>query len=182
MDQQSFSLLQLVVSIIGSGLGTTGVGLLFNRKFSHDLEVQKAFLARASNVHTRAVNTLAELYRHLLEAQALMQRMTSRGRMAGEISPQGYVPLVSKAMDAARDVFLSGRLFIPPALAKQCDGYFAAVFEGQHEFAFAHLPQLDPAKQAEFWDKGAAVAFEKVPKLLEEIEKAARLVIHGDPS
>ena len=180
MDQQSVSLVQLVISIIGSGLGTTGVGLLFNRKFGRELEIQKAFLTRASNVHAHTVDALAKLYRHLYEAQELLKRMTSNGRMEGEISPQEYAPLVTKAMESASMELLEGRLFIPSALVQQCDAFFEAVFEGRQNFALAHHPMIDPGKQAEFWAKAATVAYAKVPKIVRQIEEAARVVIHGE--
>jgi hypothetical protein len=43
----------VILSIIGSGLGTTAVGFLFKRKFDTELEIQKAFLTRASHPHAR---------------------------------------------------------------------------------------------------------------------------------
>lgn len=179
MDPQN--ILQLALSsIIGSGLGTTIVGLLFNAKVSRELEIQKAFLTRASNVHARTVDTLSKLYDDLFKAERILKRMTAAGRMANEILPEEYAPLLSKTVDSAQEVFSSGRLFIPTPLVQQCESFFETVFEGRQEFAFAHLPAVDPAKQAEFWRKASTVAYEKVPKVLREIERAARLVIHGE--
>jgi hypothetical protein len=150
-------------------------------KANADAEIErvKAFLNRASRVHERQLDTLVKLHRHLYEAQGLLQRMTSAGRMEGEITPREYEPLVTKAMEAAFKELLDGRLLIPETLGKQCDEFFKVVFEGRTDFAFAHHPMIDPGKQAEFWKSAATAAYEKVPKLLQQIEDAARAVIHG---
>jgi hypothetical protein len=145
-----------------------------------EIERLKAFLTRVSRVHERQLDILQKLYCHLSETQGLFQRMTSSGRMSGEISPEEYAPLVTKAVESARDDVLQGRLFVPPALARQCDAFFSAVFEGRQDFALAHLPAIDPIRRAEFWKSAATVAHQEVPKILREIEEAARAVIHGE--
>lgn len=172
---------QFVVSIIGSGLGTTGVALLFKRKFDRELETHKAFLTRAANVHGRMIDTLANLNRHLYEAQGFFQRMTSAGRFKSEISPEAYDELLAKAMQSAYNELLQGRLFIPPALVQECDSFFDTVLKGRLKFSIAQDPMMDPLKRAEFWQAAATVAHQQVPKILQQIEEAARTVIHGEP-
>ncbi len=140
----------------------------------------EARIDRASRVHERQLDILQRLYRHLHDAQDFLMRMTAVGRMANEITPEEYAPLVAKAMDAAREELLNGRLFIPLALVQQCEGFFDAVFEGRRDFALAHLLAVDPAKRAEFWSAAAKVAHQQVPKILQQIDDAARAVIHGE--
>jgi hypothetical protein len=142
----------------------------------------EARIDRASRVHERQLDILQRLYRHLCDAQGLFIRMTSAGRFANEITPEGYAPLVAKAMVAAQEEFLSGRLFIPPSLVQRCDGFFNAVFEGQQDFTLAHDPMMDPSKRAEFWSSAATVAHQQVPAILAQIENEARALIHGESS
>jgi hypothetical protein len=140
----------------------------------------EARITRASSVYGRQCNILQKLYRHLYDAQGLFQSMTGAGRTTHEMTPEEYAPMVAKAIEAAREEFLNGRLFIPPALVQQFDGFFDAVFEGQRNFALAHHPMIDPARQAEFWDAAAAVAYQRVPEILGQIDDAARALIHGE--
>jgi hypothetical protein len=140
----------------------------------------EARIDRASRVHERQLDILQRLYRHLHDAQGFLMRMTAVGRRANEITPEEYEPIVAKAMDAAREELLNGRLFIPLALVQQCEGFFEAVFEGQRDFALAHLLAIDPAKRAEFWSAAAKVAHQQVPKILQQIDEAARALIHGE--
>ena len=76
VDQLTEFWIQLGVGIVGSGLGTTVVGLLFKRKFDRELELHKAFLSRAANVHGRMVDALATLYRHFWEVQVYVQALS----------------------------------------------------------------------------------------------------------
>ena len=92
------------------------------------------------------------------------------------------MPLVVKAMDSARDELVQGRLLIPPALVQQCDTFFKAVFEGRLDFSLANNPMVDPAQQAKYWNSAATVAHEELPKILQQIDEAARLLIHGERS
>jgi hypothetical protein len=179
MDQQTLSWVQFCVSIIGSGLGTTGVGLLFKRKFDRDLEIHKAFLTRAANVHGRMVNTLAALYRHFWDAQACFQGMTAAARFTGEPSRQEYEAKFANSMEAARDTLMQGRLFIPQRLAEQCDSFFKAVFGGRLDYSFAQNPMIDGDQKTELWEAAKRSANQELPKILQGIEEAARAVIHG---
>jgi hypothetical protein len=70
--------LTAAITIIGSGVGTSFVGLLFKRKFDHDLEIQRAFLTRASRVHDRQVDSLIELYGHFYDAHGNYIRWVSK--------------------------------------------------------------------------------------------------------
>lgn len=152
-------------------------------KASADTEIErvKASLARASRVHERQLDILQNLYRYLSEVQGLFQRMTSAGRMKDEATPEAYGELVTKAMGSAFDELMRGRLFIPSALAQQCDSFFNTVMKGQLTFAIAQDPMTAPVNRAEFWKAAATVSHQEVPKILLQIEEAARAVVHGDP-
>lgn len=139
----------------------------------------EARIDRASRVHERQLDILQKLYRRLRVAQDLFQRMTATVRMANEKSPEEFEPLVVQAMADADEELLNGRLFIPPALVQQCEAFFDAVFKGQRDFALAHLLAIDPVRRAEFWSAAAAIARQQVPKILQQIDDAARAVIHG---
>jgi hypothetical protein len=170
--------LNAAVAVVGSGLGTTLVGIWFKRKFDRELEVQKAYLTRVSNVHERSVDTLTKLYRSLYEAEAFLQLMSASARFEGE-KPEEYPKRLAEALVAARDELLAGRLLIPAALAEQCDVFFNKLFEGQSELAFATHPMVwDAMQRASYWDKAKAIAYEQVPQLRREIEKTARSIIH----
>jgi hypothetical protein len=174
----------LIKTLVSNRLALDAEKFKIEMKASADTEIErvKAFLVRASRVHERQLDILAKLFRYLSDAQSLFQNMTRTGRMAGEITPEEYAPKVSEAMKAAYEEFLNGRLFIPSSLVQECDAFFSAVFEGQRDFSLANLPQIDPTKRAEFWTSAAKVAHQQVPKILTEIEGAARAVIHGEPS
>ena len=108
--------------------------------------------------------------------------MAATGRFEGEVSADEYRRLCAVAMASARDTLSDGRLLIPSDLTQQCDRFFNALFEGQTHLAFAQHPMIvDGLQRAEFWDKAKKTAYEEVPSLLQQIEKAARNVIHGEP-
>jgi hypothetical protein len=152
-------------------------------KASADTEIErvKASLARASRVHERQLDILQNLYRYLCEAQGLFQRMTSAGRVKDELTPEAYGDLVTKAMESAFNELVQGRLLIPSALAQQCDSFFNTVLKGRLNFYIAQDPMTAPVTRAEFWKAAATVAHQEVPKILLQIEEAARAVVHGEP-
>jgi hypothetical protein len=174
---------RLIKTLVSNRLTLDAEKFKVELKATADTEIErvKAFLVRASRVHERQLDILSKLFRHLSDAQSLFQNMTRTGRMAGEITPEEYYPKVMEAMKAAYEAFLNGRLLIPSALVQQCESFFSAVFDGQRDFSLAHIPQLDPGERAKFWNSAATVAHQQVPKILAEIEAAARAVIHGEP-
>ncbi len=174
--------LTTAVTIIGSGIGTTIVGLIFKRRFDQELELQKAYLARASQVHMRQVDTVMRLYRHFREAQVALQLMASSARFAGE-RPEEYPGQLAAAVMAAKEELFTGRLLLPPALAERCEKFFEVLFSGRLELDYAADPHLyEGAERAEVWKKAKAIAHEQVPMLLSEIESVARDLIHGEPA
>jgi hypothetical protein len=172
----------LVKTLISSRMALDSEKFKIEMKATADAEIErvKASLARASRVHERQLDLLQNLYRHFFEAQGLFQRMTSAGRFRDEISPKAYDPLVTKSMESAFNVLAQGRLLIPSALAQQCDSFFNTVLNGRIDFSIAHDPMMDPVKRAELWKAAAIVAHQQVPRILQQIEEAARAVIHGE--
>jgi hypothetical protein len=83
-------------------------------------------------------------------------------------------------VESARDELVQGRLFIPPALARQCDSFFEVVFEGRLNFSLAHNPMVNPVQQAKYWTSAAEVAHRELPRILKQIDEATRVVIHGE--
>jgi hypothetical protein len=102
--------------------------------------------------------------------------------MEGEVSREEYRRLFAEAIASAHETLLDGRLLIPPDLAKQCDQFFASVFRGQTDLTFAQHPMVvDGLQRAAFWDSAQKTAGEEVPRILDQIDIAARKVIHGEP-
>ena len=144
-----------------------------------EIERLRAFFSRTPRVHERQLDILQRLYSHFYDAQGLFQRMTASLRVAGEISPEEYESKVAAEMEAARVELSQGKLFIPAALAQHCDSFFNAVFQGRLDFSLAHNSMLDPTQRSKFWTSAATVAHQEVPKILQQIDEAARAVMHG---
>ena len=139
-------------------------------------------LSRASRVHERQVDTLIKLYRNFFDAQSNLQRMAASVRFAGEVSTDEYRRLCAEAIAAAHDTLSDGRLLLPPNLTYQCDQFFNSLFEGQMHLAYAQHPAIaDGLQRAEFWNKAKTVAYNEVPSILQQIERTARELIHGEP-
>lgn len=149
-------------------------------KADADVEIErvKAFFIRASRVHERQLDILQNLYSHFYVAQAFFQRMI-QGMWVGPGSQEECAGKVDTEMKSAHDELLKGRLFIPPELAQQCDSFFNAVYKGRLDFSSAHTPMLDAAEQTKLWNSVATVANEELPKILRQLDEAARMLIHG---
>jgi hypothetical protein len=173
----------LIRALVSDRLARDSEAFKVQLKVSADREIErvKAFLIRSSRVHERQLDILQNLYRSLYEAQGFFQRMTSSGRFKDEISSEAYGEKVAAAMQSALNELMQGRLLIPSPLAQQCDSFFNAILKGRLTFSFANEPILDPTKRAESWMAAARIAHEEVPKILAQIEQAARAVIHGEP-
>ena len=153
-------------------------------KASADTQIERvrAFLTRASRVHERQVETLTKLHRYLFQAQGYLQLMGATIRLEGEVSREEYQRLCAVAIASAHETLLDGRLLIPPDLAKQCDRFFESVFRGQTDLAYAQHPMVvNGLQRAQFFDSAQKTAREEVPRILDQIEIAARNVIHGEP-
>jgi hypothetical protein len=108
--------------------------------------------------------------------------MARSGRIEGEVSVDEYRRLWADAIAASRDTLSEGRLLIPLELTHQCDRFFNSLFQGQRDLTLAGHPiVVDALQRAEFRDKAQTIAAQEVPSILDQIEKAARFVIHGEP-
>jgi len=169
---------QIVVTIVGSGLGTALVGTLFKFNFDRKLEVQRAFLSRASRVHEKQMDTLSKLHGHFTEIQAYLQLSQKGYVLEGEKTDEYPVQLV-KSINHARDVLTFGRLLIPEPVAAQCDVFFEKVFESHREFAFSRWDMLqDGNERVKLREKATDLSYKVVPDLLKRIDAAARAIIH----
>jgi hypothetical protein len=176
MDTQFWK--DVLGGFIGSGLGTTLVGALFKMKFDAQLETQKAFLQRASNVHELQVGALMKLHRHLEDANGHLRVRTSSGILEGE-NPEEREKQFKKAFNAGKDEFAVDRLLFPPEIVRQCDDFFGKLYEGYVELSFAKDPMTqNGGPRAKLWDRARTIAHRDLPALLAEIEKSAREVIH----
>jgi hypothetical protein len=171
----------LIKSLVSNRLTQDTEKFKIQIKADADVQIErvKSSLIMAVNLHERQVETLMKLYSHFQEAQGYFQRITGGFRAAGEVSDEEYQRLCGVALASARDTLLERRLLLPSDLAQQCDQFFSALFEGQMDLGFARNPMVvDGLQRAEFWKKAAKTAYEKVPSILEQIEKAARKIIH----
>jgi hypothetical protein len=153
-------------------------------KHDHNSQIEelRALLTRASRVHERQDDTLAKLYRHCFDAQEYLKRMASTIRFGSEPSEDEYRRLFAASIASARDTLSDGRLFIPPELAEQCDRFFVAIFQGHTHLDIAQHPMtVDGRQRAGFWAEAQKTAYEEVPGILQQIERAARNVIHSEP-
>jgi hypothetical protein len=174
----------VIKTLVSDRLARQAEAFKIQVKADADTEIErvKAFLTRASRVHERQLDILQKLYSHFYDVQGLFQRMTASLRVAGEISPQEYESKVATEMESARDELSKGRLFIPSALAQQCDAFFNAVFQGRLDFSLAHNQMLDAVQRNKFWTSAATVANQEIPKIVQQIDEAARFLIHGERS
>ena len=103
--------LTLVVTLLGSGVGTTLVGALFKRRFDAQLETQKALLQRSSRIHERQVDALLAIHAKLEQALFYLQRAASAGKFEGE-SDQELLRRMARDLGAASEVFSQNKLLI----------------------------------------------------------------------
>lgn len=167
-------------AVVGSGIGTAIVGSLFKYGFDKKLELQRAYLSRASRVHEKQVDTLSKLHGHFTEIRAYLQLMQKSSMLEGE-TPEEYPKQLGAAIDAARDVLTFGRLLVPSDIGVQCDLFFEKIFESQHAFAFSRWQMVqDIQVRLKSRDKATELSYSVIPKLLNEIERSARDIIHGE--
>ena len=119
----------LLATRIGSGAGTTLVGILFKHRFDIQLERQKAFLQRNSKIHERQVDALLAIYSDLEHALFYLQRVASAGRFKGEADDQTQLQRMGKELASAAEHFSKNRLLLTPELAKRLDELFNRVFD-----------------------------------------------------
>jgi hypothetical protein len=140
-------------------------------------------LGTTRNLHEQQFLLLSKLVRRLQDGQMWFQRATSALRLEGEQGPKEQASLAEKAMSAADDEFLNGKLLLPEALANLVEHFFIAMSQGQSRFALAVAPLFEGYavhlghQRAELWNAAAKVAYEQLPEILRQIEETARDII-----
>ena len=166
-------------TVIGSGVGTAAVGWLFKQKLDRALEVQRAYLRRASNVHERQVDALLKVYEPLHAAHELLQHMNRRVYFEGE-KREDYPLKFRQTAVRAYDSFVAGRLLLPETLTTQLDEFFNQLGRGEASFHMSRGAGLEWKDRQEEWKKAEEYANKEIPALVKKIERAAREVIHGE--
>ena len=171
--------LTLLVTILGSGVGTTVVGALFKRRFDAQLETQKALLQRSSRIHERQVDALLAIHAKLEQALFYLQRAASAGKFEGE-SDQELLRRMARDLGAASEVFSQNKLLIGAELTRTLDEFFNEMFSAGMNLNWAEHPMTPNGEiRAGFFDKARETAFKKLPSILEAIRAEARSVIHS---
>jgi len=168
-----------VVTLLGSGIGTTVVGALFKRRFDAQLEIQKALLQRSSRIHERQVGALLAIHAKLEQALFYLQRAASAGKFEGE-SDQELLRRMARDLGCASKVFSHNKLLIGPELTRKLDEFFDDMFSAGMNLRWADHPMPQNAEtRASLFDKARETAFKKLPSTLEAIRIEAKSVIHN---
>jgi hypothetical protein len=170
---------QLVMTVIGYGFGTTIVSLILNQRFVRKHEMQKNQNARETCNHEREVDMLDKLLRELSEVQRLFQQMT--GIRVTDAAREKYRLLFLKVASEAEEQLTKGHLWISPEIIGLCEKFFNRAGVGYSKFDCAiHIPLgTEGELRKECWDSAMKIAFEELPKLLQDIESSARKTVHG---
>ena len=174
----------LLATFIGSGAGTTLVGILFKHRFDVQLERQKAFLQRNSKIHERQVDALIAIHSDLEHALFYLQRVASAGRFKGEADDQTQLQRMGKELASAAEQFSKNQLLLTPVLAKRLNEFFNKTFDAgsslQFSQEFAQYPIVQGGMlRAELIDKAREVAFKEIPEILEAIRVEAKKIINA---
>jgi hypothetical protein len=172
--------LTLVVTLVGSGLGTTIVGALFKRRFDAQLETHKALLQRSSRIHERQVEALLAIHAKLEQALFYLRRAASAGKLEGEAEDRELLQRMARDLGAASEVFSQNKLLIGSALTRKLDEFFDKTFSAGINLNLAgRLMTPDGETRANCLDKAREIAYRELPSVLEAIRAEARAVIHS---
>jgi hypothetical protein len=145
-----------------------------------DFRIQEELLRRASRVHEMQVRALTQLYADLSATQEYLQEMTKPFRFEGEDQAASQEEFFKAAQSALKG-FRKTRLLLPRELVDRCQAFFPKLTEALVNRHLAQSGIIPPGPElADAWKKAYATASHDLPALLESIEAAARVVIHGD--
>lgn len=146
-----------------------------------EIERTKAILHNASRVHERQLDVLTKIYKHLWEANESFQSLVSGNRMPNGPDEKEFHEWTLKALRGARTELLNSRLLVPQPLAEKCDEFLKKVLMGRFLYLQAHDSTIsnNPEVWVTFSEGAYKSAFETVPSILNDIENAARDIIHG---
>ncbi len=170
---------QLAMTVIGSGFGTIG-SLILNQRFIHKREMQKDQSAREFRNHQRRVDVLDKLLPKLSEVQRLIQQMTGCIGVT-DAAREKYRLLFLKIATEAEEQLTKGHLWILSEIRCQCEEFLNRCRVGYSKFDCAICIPLgtEGELRKECWDSAMKIAFEELPKLLQDIESSARKTVHG---
>lgn len=172
-------------SVIGSGIGTTFISILFKRKFDKELEIQKATLLRGSKIHEQQVAIISKLYISLTEILEITQSLSSLVSLKESFPEYGEKVAAEfsnfrSAFRLAKSDFLLARLYLPEQLSTQIEAFFSQVSESTGAM-FIASSESAPARQSDPDRLGVAyrTVIVTLPKLIKSIESLARNLIHA---
>ena len=182
MTESHRLLLTFVLTLVGSGLGTTLVAGLLNHRLNQRLELVKAVLERGSRIHERQMDALMTVYSRLEEASFYLQRVASAGRFKGEDEGQ-LLQRAGQALASASEEYSAKKLLFSDTLTNGIDEFFNQVLSARVSIGSALDPTLQSAKSVgEFWDRAREAVYKQLPAILDAIRAEAKNVIHGRPS
>jgi hypothetical protein len=92
-----------------------------------------------------------------------------------------YRLLFLKVASEAEEQLANGHLWITPEIIGLCEKFFNRGGVGYSKFDCAFRIPLgtEGELRKECWDSAMKIAFEELPKLLQDIESSARKAVHG---
>jgi hypothetical protein len=172
-------LLTFILTLAGSGVGTTIVAALLKRTFDERIELLKAVLERGSRIHERQVEALMAIHSKLEGATFYLQRVASPGRLKGE-DDTSLLQRAAEELASASSQYSEKRLLLSETLTGMIDEFFEKVLSTRVSIDSAmQLMLLDGAVRAAFWQKAQESAYKELPAILGAIRSEARGVIHG---
>jgi len=174
----------LITTIVGSGAGTSIVGLLFKHRFDVQLAKQTAMLQRHSRIHELQVEALGVIHSDLNDALFYLQRIASAGRTRGQVDDAELFKRMGERLAKAASEFSKTQLLFSQELTTRLNEFFKKVFETGAELElseeFSQFPMGEGVQlRADLIDKVRNAAFKEIPTVLDEIRREARTVIHG---
>jgi hypothetical protein len=163
-------LLTFVVTVIGSGLGTTIVGAYFKRRFDSQLETHKALLQRSGKIHERQVDALLTIHSKLEESLFYLQRVTGKGKLQGEASDTELFERMGKSLAVASAEFSKNRLLISENLGQKLDEFFNKMLFAGININLA-LDPMAGEPRARLWSIASETAYKEIPSILQAIKR-----------
>jgi hypothetical protein len=176
----SDTIVTVLASLVGSGLGTTIIGALFKKRLDAQLETHKALLQRSGKIHERQVDALLLIHFNLNDALFYLQRAAGAGKYRGEASDEQLLNRMAENFAAANAEFAKSRLLISESLGQKLDAFFSKMSEGSMTYNQALDPMIqDGNARAKLVDEARQVAYKDLPSVLNAIRDEARKVIHS---
>jgi|ERR1017187_785216 hypothetical protein len=168
----------IILTSIGSGIVSVVVVLL-KQFYDRKIEVQKSKLGRASWVHQRQVDALARLYLSLHNMRDDLQGATRLSRLANEVNPEEYMKRFYQDSSSAWSEFVANKLLLANDVVLKCSELFEEFQNAQITLGSAKIVN-DGAVRLDLSREAQKIAHERIPALLQEIERSARKIIHEE--